>query len=177
MVDNCGSHESASPKVAAGRYGAIESLCQGIVARVIVLSRSLQGGSLGDWPMGVGVHCGFLLFRRVGVAGAATAFCAWFSRRGCVCLGNRRARAWCVPFGSAGCCSSGWALCPATFVCVSLIGGFRVYGTPEIPFTAMGPPRGGGGPFLFYAFFEGGSVFGLYLVVLTVAVPKCARGR
>ena len=76
MVDNCGPHESASPKVAAGGYGAIESLCQGIVARVIVLSHSSQGGSLGDWPRNAGVHWGFLLRRRVGVVGEATVFFA-----------------------------------------------------------------------------------------------------
>ena len=57
MVDNCGSHESASSKVAAERYGAIESLCQGIVAPVIVLSRSLRGAL---WVIGLGVS-GFIV--------------------------------------------------------------------------------------------------------------------
>ena len=58
---------------------------------------------------------------------------------------------------------------------VFLIGGFRVYGASKIPFTAVGPQGGGSGPVGSSAFFRG-FVFGLYLVVLVVAVPKCDRG-
>ena len=80
----------------------------------------------------------------------------------------------CVAFGrDDGYCWDG-AFGPATFIFVFRASVFCVQDASETPFAVLVLSWGGGGPSGSRAFFDGGSLFGLPPIVLSVNLHWCA---